>query len=654
MNPTPVVLAAISVYVVSASPPPVLRDAISSIRPADSGDVGLILQGVPGTSDAQNVSLSSAFHPATGILCRRRRSLPEGGSRFSQEDLEGDVADMFYDVVTQHLPGCHKMILYGTGRNSLAGRVARALGEAAFVWAMETFLASSAPPASVLRHPHHLAEGSYCLAVLMLADLQAVGAATRLTQRGDWFQGADKMVLAYTGHGLLLEDVSQDPILVHAFRVAPKISLGSTDPHRSTHLPQDFQGHTFSIVTMKYAPFSCYDKLPDGGVSLHDCVDTRMLNAMASLLNFTYTVREPEDGHWGYKLEDGNYTGVIGAVQRYEADFSLNVAFTGDRERVIDYTVGYFNDPLTFCTTKPRPLNQALALVKPFQPQVWLGFAVVLVLMGPLYFFSCRLEDQKGEGEENGGERGARTRLEEQASQSARWSVGNGPRMLVATWIIFSLVTLTSYVAMLTASFTLPTLSPTLNSLEELVESNFAWGIQDQGAADYQLLMTSKVPLYQQVFQGLDMCPSLDECLLRARDSRYAFITWRLYMEDRIAIRFTTAAGERQLHVAATDFFPSEIGWATNPGCPFRHVFNRQIRRLLEAGLISKWLKEIINDPKRREADSQASGPSSASPVDGPKSLGLNQLQGVFYILMLGCAAAALAFLLEMGIAASK
>lgn len=54
----------------------------------------------------------------------------------------------------------------------MAGRVARALGEAAFVWAMDTFLASSAPPESVLQHPHHLAEGSYCLAVLMLADLQ--------------------------------------------------------------------------------------------------------------------------------------------------------------------------------------------------------------------------------------------------------------------------------------------------------------------------------------------------------------------------------------------------------------------------------------------------------------------------------------------------
>lgn len=50
--------------------------------------------------------------------------------------------------------------------------------------------------------------------------------------------------------------------------------------------------------------------------------------------------------------------------------------------------------------------------------------------------------------------------------------------MLAASWMFFSLVSLTSYVAMLTASFTLPTLSPTLNTLQELLDSDFSWGIQ--------------------------------------------------------------------------------------------------------------------------------------------------------------------------------
>ncbi|KAK7078940.1 hypothetical protein SK128_008809 [Halocaridina rubra] len=417
---------------------------------------------------------------------------------------------------------------------------------------------------------------------------------------------------------------------------------------------ENFHGHHFSIVTLEYAPFSCYEKTKGLEVKLKDCVDTRMVNAMSKSLNFTYQVREPTVPQWGYKLDNGSYTGVIGTVQKYEADFSLNVAFTGDREKVIDYTVGYFNDPLTFCTTKPRPLNQALTLLRPFQLWVWIGFFIVSLAMGPLYYLSCRVLP-----EPNFSSTGSRSKKSlslakaimkiygSLLSQSDPWNAGDGSRVLAAAWIIFSLVTMTSYVANLIASYTLPALSPTLNTLQELVDSDFSWGIQNLGAADYQLFKSSEVPLYQKVFAGLDMCPDLDECLKRARDTKYAFITWRLYMEDRIAIRFTSATGERQLHVAYEDFFPSEIGWAMNSGCPFRGKFNNVIRKLLESGIITKWLKDIILDPKRRDPVATV---DIVPRLEGPQPLGLEQLQGIFYILGLGCVMSSIAFVMELGL----
>lgn len=123
MSPTSVVLAAMSVYVVAASPSSELRDAAASPRPAAPGDVGLIPRAVLNASEAQDVPLPSSFHPATGILLRNRRSLPEGGSStVSQEDLEGDVANMFSDAVTQHLSGCHKV------RGGKGGKVRRNAG----------------------------------------------------------------------------------------------------------------------------------------------------------------------------------------------------------------------------------------------------------------------------------------------------------------------------------------------------------------------------------------------------------------------------------------------------------------------------------------------------------------------------------------------
>lgn len=59
--------------------------------------------------------------------------------------------------------------------------------------------------------------------------------------------------------------------------------------------------------------------------------------------------------------------------------------------------------------------------------------------------------------------------------------MGEVRQVVVGVWLLFSLVMLCSYVAMLTASLALPPLSPTLNTLHELVESDLSWGIQASG-----------------------------------------------------------------------------------------------------------------------------------------------------------------------------
>ncbi|XP_042220292.1 uncharacterized protein LOC121865040 [Homarus americanus] len=683
--------------------------------------------------DLDEVLQSARIPPAWGRL-RPRRDIPgrishttgilehgDGmgplGNSVIRMDVEEppaeEVAAMISDAVTHHLAGCHKVVLYVEPYGNLVEAVVKSLEEVRQVWELDTFLTTPPPSHTIFTTTHHHhATTTLCVAIIVLADLQSVGRATKAVQRGRWFQGSHKQVLAYTGASLNLHTLTQHPYLGSGYGIVvvswwPREENALTQHHhqqqeekeeneisgpRVYHLLspcpycrdggaevvlidewqpggcgfvlgnslypdtfKNFQGHRFNIVTLEYAPFSCYDKASDGGaeegeVVLRDCVDTRILNALASTLNFTYNIREPRDHQWGYRLDNGTYTGVIGAVEKYEADFSLNVAFTGDREKVIDYTVGYFYDPLTFCTTKPRPLNQVLALIRPFQPLVWAGFVGVSMVVAPLYYLAGTVERIPSLNLKSPSISKAFLKIYGAClSQSCRWSGENGPRVLVAAWLVFSMVTLTSYVAMLTASLTLPTLSPTLNSLEQLVESDFSWGIQDQGAADYQLLKSSRVPLYQKVYRGLQVCPSLDECLARARDTKYAFITWRLYMEDRIAIRFTSATGERQLHVATNDFFPSEIGWAMNPGCPFRGKFNQQIRRLLEGGLITKWLLQIINDPKRREVveGEEVLEGEEVPRREGPQRLGLDQLQGVFYILILGDIIASLLFVVE-------
>lgn len=110
-------------------------------------------------------------------------------------------------------------------------------------------------------------------------------------------------------------------------------------------------------------------------------------------------------------------------------------------------------------------------------------------------------------------------------------------------------------------------------------------------------------------------------------------------------LRFTSATGEPQLHVATSDFFPSEIGWAMTPGCPFRDKFNQQIRRLLEAGLLTRWLDQLIHDPGRREAQ-ESQEPQQAEGAQ--QSLTLDHVQGAYYVLFIGCVVSCPLFLLEV------
>ena len=91
-----------------------------------------------------------------------------------------------------------------------------------------------------------------------------------------------------------------------------------------------------------------------------------------------------------------------------------------------------------------------------------------------------------------------------------------------------------------------------VDTLEELVASgDFSWGIVNYGAADYQLFSTSevifsagstlvcplwtkKVPLYKQIFEGLEFCPDPVACMTRASKGGFAYISWKVADLDLI------------------------------------------------------------------------------------------------------------------------
>ncbi|KAK7077820.1 hypothetical protein SK128_007530 [Halocaridina rubra] len=597
-------------------------------------------------------------------------------------------------VIEEHLPGCYIFILCKEDLCDMVSDIVSRGRKPIIAWNLDIFKNTPPPEDTYLfKEGRPKIGGLFCILFITLApDLESVGEAFHSAERGAWFQGVKKYMLAYTGTVVSKEDLLSHPVTRDSYNLvvisqAPSNTSNDLSPNKLPRLSntelwfqqicpycddgrpvvniiakwkenvgftysepfypelfEDFMGHRFKAVTLVYEPFSCYEKIGEDFIPTGNCVDNKMLEEMSRTLNFTYMFVEPKDGQWGHKMDNGSYTGVIGTVERLEADFSLNIAITQDREEKIDCTIGYHIEPITFATTRPRPLNQAYALIRPFRGSVWAAFGLTVLIAGPTYYIICKLASENRNIHSPSFVISCLLAYGTCLNQSMKWMPISSTRVFVVTYVMSMFVAVTMYVAMLTASLTLPALSPTLNTLEELVKSDFTWGIQNLGAADYQLLKSSKVPLYQRVFQGLKQCPTLDDCIIQARDTKYAFITWRTYLQDRIAIKFTSAAGEPQLHIASGDIFPVELGWAMNPGSPYRHKFNEKIRVLLESGFISKWLHQVINDPARRELD-EKSVPQFLFQAN--KALGLHHLQGVFFVLIMGYALSCLVFCCE-------
>ncbi|MPC28149.1 hypothetical protein E2C01_021344 [Portunus trituberculatus] len=104
----------------------------------------------------------------------------------------------------------------------------------------------------------------------------------------------------------------------------------------------------------------------------------------------------------------------------------------------------------------------------------------------------------------------------------------------------------------------------------------------------------------------------------------FSYIDNYYFIQTLVSTFYTDDSGYTPAHISTTHY-PLFVGNA--PGAPFRQRFSSAIQQLLDSGLITFWMNDVASD--------------------GQVALGLSHLQGGFYVLFLGQAAASLSFLCE-------
>ncbi|GIX95871.1 lig_chan-Glu_bd domain-containing protein [Caerostris extrusa] len=86
----------------------------------------------------------------------------------------------------------------------------------------------------------------------------------------------------------------------------------------------------------------------DGSITFSG-IQGRFIDLILQALNLKFELVIAEDKESGRMLDDGNWTGTIGKIQRDEAELALNfISISEPRSRIVDFSTVYMTDDISF------------------------------------------------------------------------------------------------------------------------------------------------------------------------------------------------------------------------------------------------------------------------------------------------------------------
>ncbi|XP_011343034.1 glutamate receptor ionotropic, delta-1 isoform X2 [Ooceraea biroi] len=159
-------------------------------------------------------------------------------------------------------------------------------------------------------------------------------------------------------------------------QTALKSCLVMTDPNTINHLT-DFKDKSMDPVTKANYPWI-----------LH------LVNRMNATISFEVA------NTWGYRKENGSWSGMIGMLQRGEIDIGGTATFlVPERLGVVQYIQLYTHTGSRFVFRRPLLSTVSNIFILPFQRNVWLAIAVFLIVAFCLLYLSIKWEYQRDETE---------------------------------------------------------------------------------------------------------------------------------------------------------------------------------------------------------------------------------------------------------------
>ncbi|CAH1777268.1 unnamed protein product [Owenia fusiformis] len=410
------------------------------------------------------------------------------------------------------------------------------------------------------------------------------------------------------------------------------------DDNRSRSRPARPLGYgKVKVVTLIEPPFVMLKKNADQliGNDRFEGFLIDMLAEMASIKDkeFEYELYLVPDGNYGSQDDQGNWNGLIKELIDGNAAMCLApISITSDREIVIDFTKPFKDLTYSIIIRKPERSSSMFQFITPFSITLWVLMATSVVVVSAVMF----ILDKKVPNNSNSPD-DPRFDLKESSWFAYTSLVGFGPevfpksisgRILASFWWFFSLILISSYTANLAAFLTVSKIDTSINNLADLAaQSKYGYGTVKNTYCE-SFFKNSDIDYLQKMWAYMkEISPSArvantSQGIAKVKEGNYAFLFDTPILEYVMSQECDTL-------VVGKPFNRRGYGIGVPLRASYRDDLSTAILHLQEDQTIStletKWW-ETTSKCEKFESSNMA----------GTESLQIENISGIFYVLLGG------------------
>ncbi|XP_071544649.1 glutamate receptor U1-like isoform X2 [Panulirus ornatus] len=413
----------------------------------------------------------------------------------------------------------------------------------------------------------------------------------------------------------------------------------------------DLRGAVLKVLTFVWEPSIFYFRTENGTLLFRYGVDIDLTKTLSHVLNFTIQFEEPpNDERWGRLTENGSFTGLLGQVNRSQADVGVANLYVPQRQvNIIEYSAPYDTESSCFLVRSEPPLPRWQALAFPFQKWTWLAILACLVTSGPLLYLlvlaaaTCGQELVRLQTLTSTCYYTFAMHFSEPQIQVPQMT---STRVFVMFLWLYTMILTIAYSTNLTAFMVVSKQPATINTIKELHDSDLT--VVEIGTFYEHQLASASDPYLQGLTKKFARYKTPEEIFSLILEGKVAYLHNRGYQEFVKANKLSSR-GVSRVRIMKECFAPYNIAMGLQRHSPLKRRFDQVIGWIQQSGMIRHF---FIQSLRRAASTKEYSGDAgdvmmSLAGEGGVMALTLHHLQGIFLVLVIFWIISLIVFLME-------